>query len=59
MEEFMNINMSIWYYPTGEIINGNAAYIEIYWFMLNYENGLYVSEVICNDGTINLIDLYN
>ena len=59
MEEFMNINMNIWYYPTGEIIDGNAEYIEIYWFMLNYENGLYVSEVICNDGTINLIDLYN
>jgi hypothetical protein len=27
MEEFMNINMSIWYYPTGEIIDGNAIIV--------------------------------
>ena len=58
MDEFKNIVADIWYYPTGEIVNGEPVYLNIYWFILNYENALAITTIKCNDGILDLINLY-
>ena len=57
MEEFLNITTEIWYYYTGEIDGSGQVYIEIYWFIQNYENGYAVTEIKCSDGILDLITM--
>lgn len=57
MEEFLNVSTEIWYYYTGEVDDSGQVYIEIYWFILNYENGYAITEIKCSDKTLDLITM--
>ena len=57
MEEFLNVSTEIWCYYTGEIDDSGQVYIEIYWFILNYENGYAITEIKCSDVTLDLITM--
>ena len=55
MEEFQNVEKTIWEYNTGSYDeNDNLVFINIEWNVTNYENGRAITKVICNDGTLDL-----
>ena len=57
IEDFNKIQTTVWEYNTGMYDESdNLVIIEIYWYMLNYEEGRAISTIKCSDGDLNLLE---
>jgi hypothetical protein len=57
IEDFNKIQTNVWEYNTGMYDESdNLVIIEIYWYMLNYEEGRAISTIKCSDGDLNLLE---